>query len=138
MSLADYVAEHAVRGACQCGRCFDAVADPQNHQPNGHTADLVFFKVAQKDADAEEFKKLVAVEFPHWLDGNEHSYLETGWDIGDQGLAMMAMGLGSILGTWKLLSPAMLPLPDDLKMQMAGAGYITIQAARRTSGDERG
>ena len=42
---------------------------------------------------------------------------------------MMAMGLGAILGTWKLMTPAMLDIPDDLKIQMAGVGFITIQAA---------
>jgi len=133
MNVADYVMQHAIRGACQCGRCFDAVANPKDRQPTGHTADLVFFKVAQKDGDAVEFKRLVTDGFPHWLDGKEHSYLETGADIGDQGVAMMAMGLGSILGTWKLLTPALLPLSDDLKMQMAGAGYISIQATHPAS-----
>lgn len=129
MKLYEYVQKHAIRGACQCGKCFDAVADPEKHQPAGHTANLVFFKVAAKEADASDFKALVLAEFPHWLDGEEHSYLETGGDIGDQGAALMAMGLGSVLGTWKLLTPAMLPIPPDLQMQMAGAGYISIQVS---------
>lgn len=128
MKLYEYVQEHAIRGACQCGKCFDAVANPEQHQPSDHTADLVFFKVAAKDADAPTFKALVAEEFPHWLDGKEHSYLETGADIGDQGAALMAMGLGSVLGVWKLLTPAMLHIPADLQMQMAGAGMVSIQS----------
>jgi len=129
MNVAEYVSRHAVRGACQCGKCFDAPANPDQHQPIGHTADLVFFKVAAREANRSEFERLVNAEFPHWLDGKEHSYLDTGGDIGDQGLAMMAMGLGAILGTWKLMTPAMLDIPDDLKIQMAGVGFITIQAA---------
>lgn len=124
----EYVTTHAIRGACQCGRCFDAPADPTSKQPTGHTANLVFFKVAAKDANADEFRTLVAVEFPHWLDGQEHSYLETGADIGEQGAALMAMGLGAVLGTWDLLTPAMLPLPDETQMLMAKSGYVSIQA----------
>jgi len=129
--LYEYVMEHAVRGACQCGKCADAPADPANHQPSGHTADLMFFKVAAKDASADEFKQLVQAEFPHWLDGKEHSYLEAGGDIGDQGAALMAMGLGSVLGTWKLLTPRTVLgkfVDDAMAMQMAGMGMISIQA----------
>src|SRR5882672_12293270 len=122
MNLYDYVQQHAVRGACQCGKCCDAPEHPERYQPGGHTADLVFFKVAAKDANADDFKALVQAEFPHWLDGKEHSYLETGGDIGDQGAALMAMGLGAVLGTWKLHTPAMLPFPPELQMQMAGQG----------------
>jgi hypothetical protein len=128
MKLYEYTMAHAVRGACQCGKCFDAVAEPEKHQPTGHTADLVFFKVAAKDADSAQFKHLVQEEFPHWLDGKEHSYLETGGDIGDQGTALMAMGLGAVLGVWKVTGVATLSfLPDELKMQMAGAGCVSIQ-----------
>lgn len=121
--LADYVSTHAVRGDCTCGRCADSTSDPK--QPNGHTADLVFFKVANIDGDADAMRELVEAEQPHWLDGKEHNYLETGADIGDQGLALTAMGLGSILGLWQL-TPRMLPIGADL--QMAGMGMISILA----------
>ena len=95
MDLIGYITKHIERGPCQCGKCLDAVKNPENKQPKGHTADLTFFKVRKtNNPDAEEFKKLVEKEFPHWLDGKEHSYLETGGDIGDQGQALMAMGLG--------------------------------------------
>lgn len=126
--LYEYVAAHAVRGDCTCGKCIDAAADPK--QPSGHTADLIFFKVAAKDADADTMRALICAEQPHWLDGKEHSYLQTGGDMGDQGIALMTMGLGAILGLWKLLTPNMLPIPDDLKMQMAGMGYVIIQATK--------
>jgi len=134
--LAEYVQKHAARGACTCGRCIDAPPNPEEHQPNGeglfelHTIDLTLFKVARSDsAKPDEFLDMVKEEFPHWLDGKEHNYLETGADIGDQGLALMAMGLGHLLGVWKVLAPeTMVPsLPGELKQQMAGHGMISIQ-----------
>ena len=62
------------------------------------------------------------------FDGQEHGYMELGGWIGDQGLAMMLMGLGAVLGLWRLTTPKMLGLPNDLVMLMAGAGMITIQS----------
>lgn len=131
MKVADYVNNFAIRGACTCGRCIDAPTNPEQHQPNGHTIDVTFFKVATKEgANAESFRACVQQDFPHWLDGKEHTYLECGADIGNQGLALMAFGLGHLLGVWKVLSPeTMMPfLPDDLKKQMAGRGMIAINA----------
>ncbi len=129
-NVVDYVIGHIERGACKCGECFDAVKNPENKQPKGHAADLVFFKVKKvNNPNAEEFRELVKKEFPNWLDGKEHSYLQTGGDIGDQGLALMAMGLGELLGIWELLTPEnMIPFLDkQMKMQMAGAGYVSIK-----------
>ena len=73
-------------------------------------------------------RDLVRAEFPRWLDGKEHSYMEIGGDIGDQGRALMAMGLGAILGLWNLLTPAMLGLDREMQLQMAGMGLLSIQA----------
>lgn len=128
----EYVNACAIRGACTCGRCIDAPEKPEKKQPEGHTVDLTFFKVAKTDgADAETFKTLVEKHFPHWLDGKEHNYLQCGADVGDQATALMAFGLGHLLGVWKVLSPATLMpfLPDDLKQQMAGSGMISIKSA---------
>jgi hypothetical protein len=126
--LAEYVMANAVRGDCTCGKCIDAPANPQ--QPNGHTVDMTFFKVAAKEgADAQSLRALVEAEFPHWLDGAEHNYLQVGADIGDQGIAIMCIGLGHLLGLWQALTPeTVVPfLPADLKQQMAGQGFITLQ-----------
>lgn len=131
MDLIDYVVKHTERGPCQCGKCFDAVKNPGSKQPKGHTADLVFFKVRKvNNPDKGEFKKLVEEGFPHWLDGKEHTYLETGGDCGDQGLALMAMGLGELLGIWRLLTPnSMVPFLDEkMRMEMAGVGYVSIKS----------
>ena len=95
--------------------------------------DMVFFKVSAKNNPEEtKLRQLIednikgeVVDLDPW-DGKEHSYLEVGGWIGDQGLALTLMGLGSILGLWKLMTPKMLPLPDELVMQMAGKGMISI------------
>lgn len=130
MTLAEYVQSHTQKGACTCGRCIDAPTNPEDHQPKGHTADVMFFKIAMLNKPhAETFKALVNEQFPHWLDGEEHSYIEMGADIGDQGIALVTMGLGYLLGVWQLFTPALMPfLPKDMQMKMAGMGMVTIKA----------
>lgn len=69
------------------------------------------------------------------FDGVEHSYIEIGAFLGDQGTALKLMAAGTQLGVWNLLSPlTMLPFldpsnPDDavLMMKMAGRGFVGIQ-----------
>lgn len=131
MNLAEYVRSKAIRGACTCGKCCDAPQNPKEKQPIGHTADVVFFQVANNGANKELFEKMAKTEFAHWFDMKEHNYIEIGGDMGDQGIALMTMGLGSILGIWQLMTPKMLPLPDDLVQQMAERGMITIIAMER-------
>lgn len=127
MSLADYVMQHATRGDCTCGRCIDARNKPQ--QPTGHTVDLVFFKVAATSGNKEHFRRLAQAQYPHWFDGKEHSYLETGADMGDQGIALMTMAYGALLGVFKLLTPLnVLPdAPREQQLDLASKGLITIQ-----------
>ncbi len=127
MKLWQYVREHTNRGECKCGRCIDAALDPK--QPYGHTADLVFFEVSKtEDADVDTFANLVEAEFPHWLDGNEHSYMQMGGEIGDQGMALQTMGLGALLGLWTLITPP--TDDDDLRMQMAGMGFVAVKVMK--------
>lgn len=133
MNLAEYVLAHCVRGPCQCGKCIDAQENPKEHQPEGHAADLVFFKVAAtNEPDRGKFLDLVKAGYPNWLDGKEHSYIEMGADMGDQGIALMTMGLGELLIAWKLLTPnSLTPLLDEeLKMRMAGMGMVTIRVLK--------
>lgn len=130
--LREFVTNHAERGTCRCGKCIDHPGEDQ--PPDGHTVDMVFFEVcAKNEPDASRLRELIAAnkqgEFgalDPW-DGKEHSYIEVGGWIGDQGLALMLMGLGAVLGLWPLMTPKMLPgLPDDLVQQMAVAGMVTI------------
>jgi hypothetical protein len=135
--LALYVSEFAERGACTCGKCFDGPENPEAHQPTGpHTSDLFFFKVqATEGADAETLKALVKEHRGEFcevdpFDGRGHDYMELGGWIGDQGLALMMMGLGEVLGLWKVSSPNTFGdlIPDDMKGQLAGMGMVTITA----------
>ena len=130
--LCRYVIDHVERGTCRCGRCIDHPGN--DSQPAGHTIDMVFFKVSAKnDPDVARLRELVASsktgdygDLDPW-DGQEHSYIEVGAWIGDQGLALMLMGLGALLKLWPILTPKMLPdLPEDLVRLMAGQGMITI------------
>lgn len=131
MKLIDYVKDHTIRGACTCGKCFDAPKNPKEKQPNGHTVNLTFFQVASKGGNKDEFLALVRQEHPDWLDGKEHSYIHVGADMGDQALALMTIGLGHLLGAWKALTPdTLMPfLPEHLKQKMAGQGMVSLQFA---------
>lgn len=125
--LINYINSHTQRGSCECGRCIDAPEEAV--QPKGHTADLIFFKVcAINDPQPEDLRSLIEAEESNLFDGEEHSYLEVGGWIGDQGLALTLMGLGSLLGLWNLLTPRIFNLSEDLVQQMAGQGYISVQA----------
>lgn len=136
-SLIDFITTHTQRGACTCGRCCDAGPEPEKHQPTGHTADLIFFQVAARNnPDPEQLKKLLREHQSEYgscdlLDGKEHSYLQVGGFVGEQGLALMLMGLGSLLGLWKLLTPRSVMgklIDEEMVHKLAGAGYITIRA----------
>jgi len=102
-----------------------------------HTVDMVFFKLKPAGApQAADLKAHIAKHEGHYgavdlFDGKEHSYLEIGGWIGDQGYALTLMGLGTALGLWDLLTPInMLGLtPEDpMAQQMAGLGYVSIKA----------
>lgn len=130
--LINYVAAHAERGPCCCGRCIDAVAQPREKQPEGHTADVVFFQVRANQYNKptpDGFLKLVQEEYPQILDGDEHSYIEIGAHMGDQGLGLMTMALGGLLGVWQLKTPKnMVPgIPEDDAQRMAALGMVTIE-----------
>jgi hypothetical protein len=134
--LVKYVIENTIRGECQCGKCIDKGDKPD---PIGHTADMIFFKVALQDIpDKEKFVELTKNHKGIFcecnpFDGNEHNYIELGGWIGDQGLAMQYMGLGTLLGVFELRSPiTMLGLKSDdpIVMQMVGIGYLTIEAKK--------
>lgn len=138
-TIHEFIQAHVQRGACQCGRCIDAPDKPEENQPTGHTADLIFFKVsATNNPDVEELKACIKAHKGDYaevdlFDGEEHGYTEIGGWIGDQGFALMLMGLGSLLGLWKLMTPrSMLGnlVPEEMIMKMAGAGMVTIQAPK--------
>ena len=137
MTIQDFVLNYTARGECRCGKCIDNMPGATPLGP--HTIDMVFFQVAASldvsEALVEQFKTLshenksVYVDVDPF-DGKEHSYIELGAWIGDQGLAMQYMALGVALGLFVLMTPyTMLHLPkgDPLAMQMAGAGFVAVQ-----------
>lgn len=134
MTLVEYVKKHSERGSCRCGLCVDA--PPESVQPVGHTANLVFFEVAKVgDPSVETLTGLICSHPGAFakcdpMDGKEHSYIELGAWVGDQGLALQLMGLGAILELWNLLTPYTVfgkLLSPDLVMNMAGQGFVAVQ-----------
>lgn len=138
--LRQYIMKYAERGACTCGRCAESITVDQKsgeisvkltdpveaakHQPTGHTADVGFFKVKARDgASADELKRLIQEnkkgEFGNadLFDGAPHDFIEIGGWIGDQGLALMLIGLGTVLGLWSVLAvggtAVLMPLPKS-------------------------
>ena len=106
-------------------------------QGDGYPADVVFFQVnAGPEADANVLRELVREHKGEWadvdlFDGEEHSYIELGCWIGDQSAALTLMGLGALLGLWKLLTPRTVlgtGLSDDVVWQLATLGYVMIQS----------
>lgn len=133
-TIGRYVADHTERGECKCGRCADVGQKPDPSGP--HTVDMIFFKAAKKgESTAEEFERLTREhrgEFADCdpFDGEEHGFIELGAWIGDQGMALLYMALGSLLGIFDLLTPrTMLPagIDDVVIMDMAGAGWVTVK-----------
>lgn len=130
--LYEYVCMHAERGQCRCGSCIDGGTAQPCEIEGEPRANVIFFEVVPLNApDPRDFDALARAALPGVFDGKEHSYLEVGGLLGDQGFALVTMGLGSILGTWELLTPeTMMPfLPAEMKMEMAGRGMITIRVA---------
>lgn len=136
--LIDYVLATTIRGDCTCGRCADA--PQQLNQPSGHTVDVFFFRVAANPTnppEAEELRRLTGThrgEFGECdpFDGTEHSYIELGGWIGDQGIALMFMGASALAGITDVLEPRkLLPgLPEGLYQAMAGQGMVAINTKK--------
>ena len=133
MTLAEYVLNHSRRGECRCGSCSDVGNKPD---PVGHAADMIFFPVVGTNSPiVEEFVTRTKAHVGEFcevnpLDGQEHSYLELGGWLGDQGLALQYMGLGTVLGVFDLLTPRTLFPPDmvseDQIMKMATNGVVAV------------
>jgi len=65
------------------------------------------------------------------FDSNEHSYIELGGWVGDQGIALALIGMGAHFELWKLLSPYSVlgdAVTPEQALQMAGMGLMSMQA----------
>lgn len=95
--------------------------------------DLACVKVTG-DVDAEHFRALLSQNVAgcfgdiDFSEAKERGYIEIGGWIGDQGLALRFMALGSSLGVFKLLTPSiMLPGIDAATASgMARSGMVTV------------
>lgn len=133
-NLVQYVADHTLRNACRCGKCIDP-GNPDVHLLP-HTVNMYFFDVcAVNNPLKEEFLHHIANHKGEFADMNplegEHSYIEVGGWIGDQGLGMQFMALGKMLGLWEIMHPGMILNVNDPKQkaladQMAGMGMVSI------------
>lgn len=106
--------------------------------PEDADADVIFFGVRKTpDATAEALKEFIYSHKGEFcevnpLDGKEHGYIELGGWVGDQGDALLLIGLGAALGIWKLLTPKTIMgdfCPPDIVHKMAGMGMVSVQAA---------
>jgi hypothetical protein len=143
-ALIEYVQSHTDRSACHCGKCIDAEKPVEKRQWDvvelvapPHTVNMFFFEVSAVDnPTAEEFVRLTNEHKGVFceatpLDGGEHSYLELGGWIGDQGLAMQYMALGKMLGLWQVMHPGMILNVNDPDQklfadQLAAEGMVSI------------
>ena len=82
------------------------------------------------EPSAEVFSKLAQPikDLIKKADNEELSYLHLGAEMGDQGIALQTMGLGHLLGEWKILSPDTLvpSLPKEQKKMLVGQGLLKI------------
>jgi hypothetical protein len=133
--LIKFVLEHTQRGECKCGECSDVGTTPD---PSGHTADMVFFKVAKLGQPTREdfirLTKKCVVGNP--FDGEEHDFMTlSGWLGSEQETALKYMALGYLLDVFDLFTPAnMLPetVPQALKLRLAAEGLITVASKKKT------
>ncbi|MDU8350741.1 hypothetical protein RYA05_02415 [Pseudomonas syringae pv. actinidiae] len=103
--------------------------------------DLAFFHVrAGSGANASDFRALLDDEAAsrglNLFDHDEHSFIQIGAVLGDQGFALRVMGLGASLGMWQLLTPKSVLGIDNRSpdgAQIAGMGMVTVFVKRPES-----
>ena len=130
-----FIDEHSTRGACTCGLCVGAPEDPEDIQHEGHTVDMEFFKVSLKNNPNPEVLRQLIKDNPtgafseiDLFDGKDHNFMEIGGWIGDQGLAIVLMGMGNLLGLWEVFTPTKLGMPPLLAKELAGQGLLFIKS----------
>lgn len=58
------------------------------------------------------------------------SFLTIAMSLGDQGMALALMGLGEVMGLWRVITPAFLAMPEDQQDRAAGCGYVMTSGFR--------
>lgn len=121
--LIEYIQTHAQRGECQCGQCVDKLPDTPDPE---HSVNVHFFWVSPiNNPQKEDLKRLLLANYPDLEGlGSGPSYLQMGGALGDQGLALMLIGLGKIVGLWEAITPASFGITGPEAKQMAGSGFV--------------
>lgn len=126
--LVKFITDNARRGECNCGRCADRLHGPEEYLGE-HTVSVGFFAVAlanpDNPPDVGELLKLTREHVHAFggdcdpLDGEMHCFIELGGWIGDQGLALMFIALGGLLGAWGVWDPGGRPIMSTRKELLA-------------------
>ena len=96
---------------------------------------MIFFQVATANhptlAEFIELSRSHQSEFEDVdpFDGKEHSYIELGGWLGDQGIALQYMALGHMLEAFTVDTPRSMlgsDLSEDIVRDMAGMGLVTV------------
>lgn len=101
-------------------------------KPGIEIVDLELLSVGVNKVEAEavrpELRKLVDETFDVARLKQGPSYIEIGYNLGDQGYAFQLMAVGQVLGWWQVVTPTTtLHVTDPkLALDMAGAGGVWI------------
>ena len=110
--------------------------EPELAAQHGAVDVCFFYVTVVEKPSADELRSLIAAA-PRGvfrdatpLDGDEYEYLGLGGWIGDQGQALMLMGMGALLGLWVLKTPYDLHPPGldrDVARSQADL-FMTVKA----------
>jgi hypothetical protein len=120
--LIEYIVEHTERGECRCGLCLDK--GPDRDAP-GHSVDVHFFWVSARNGPTRsEFEGLLSL----YPDRNQlrdgPSYIAVGAALGSQDIALRFLGLGELVGSWKVITPESMGATGEAAKAMAGSGFV--------------
>lgn len=127
--LIAYILSHTERGECHCGLCCDAKLDAAVPP---HSVNVHFFWVAAKDSPTRErLLELLRAHYPSFgrLEKGP-SYIEIGAELGDQGLALLLIGLGGLVGLWQVITPEALGFDEEMAKEAAGRGFVMAGGIR--------
>jgi hypothetical protein len=106
------------------------VSEVQKGRPDMTSVDMVFIDIAVDETKAKKHRdEIVSIlnEYPDMerLKGGP-SYIELGATVGDQGLALQLMAVGSVLGLWDIISGKTMGMTDEQARDAAGVGFLLI------------
>ena len=134
MSLTLYVIEHSKRVSPEE---WQHLTSSNSSSLPEKGADVIFFVVTLRDNPTREellaeIKSYRGVKIDlDIFDGAEHSFMDLGIWLEQQGLALQLMGMGALLDLWELRTPYTIygkSLSRKEALRIAQGGQITIRA----------